>query len=88
MRSEAPSLPPLFCSRHQAEPLTWLYLHPHDEYPATDLAARLGVPLSTLHRQGAAPGRLGLPVNPTMRSPRQRQDASDALVQQVKASPR
>ncbi|MEV0570276.1 hypothetical protein [Dactylosporangium sp. NPDC050588] len=42
MRSEAPSLLPLFCSRHQAEPLTWLYLHPHDEYPATGLAARLG----------------------------------------------
>ena len=185
MRSEAPSLLPLFRSQHQAELLTWLYLHPRDEYPATELATRLGVPLSTLHREaqrlvtaglvhdrkvgrtrllraatehrvahalsqlllltfgpqtvieeafagvrdirrvyiygswaarhegqpGALPNdvdvlvvgtparaavyeaadmaqdRLGLPVNPTMRSPQQWQDASDALVRQIKASP-
>jgi DNA-binding transcriptional ArsR family regulator len=185
MRSEAPSLLPIFRSQHQAELLTWLYLHPQGEYPATELAASLGVPLSTLHREaqrlvaagliqdrrvgrtrllrattehrvanalselllltfgpqtvigeafaalagvrrvyiygswaarhngepGAPPNdvdvlvvgaparaalyaaadaaqeRLGLPVNPTVRSAQQWQDASDALVQQIKASP-
>lgn len=51
MRSEPPALMPLFRSRRQAELLTWLYLHPHDEYSVTDLAARLGVPLTTLHRE-------------------------------------
>jgi hypothetical protein len=34
-----------------------------------------------------AQDRLGLPVNPTMRTPQQWQDATDALVQQIKASP-
>ena len=29
----------------------WLYLHPDIEYGVTDLAQRLGVPLSTLHRE-------------------------------------
>ncbi|MEU7868289.1 winged helix-turn-helix domain-containing protein [Dactylosporangium sp. NPDC049140] len=185
MRSEAPSLLPLFRSQHQAELLTWLYLHPRDEYQATELAGRLGVPLSTFHREAqrlvtaglihdrrvgrtrllraatdhpvakalshlllltfgpqtvvgeafadvhgvrrvyiygswaarhegepgalpndvdvlvigtsaraavyeaadAAQDRLGLPVNPTVRSPQQWQDASDALVQQIRASP-
>ena len=185
MRSEAPSLLPLFRSQHQAELLAWLYLHPRDEYQATELAGRLGVPLSTLHREAqrlvtaglihdrrvgrtrllragtehpvaqalgrlllltfgprtvvgeafadvpgvqrvaiygswaaryegepgllpndvdvlvvgtpsraavyeaadAAQDRLGLPVNPTVRSPQQWQDAADALVQQIRASP-
>lgn len=34
----------------------WLYLHPDDEFGVTDLAARVGVPLSTLHRDGASGG--------------------------------
>jgi predicted nucleotidyltransferase len=51
MRSEAPVLMPIFRSRHQAELLTWLLLHPDREYTATELAARLGVPLTTLHRE-------------------------------------
>lgn len=29
----------------------WLYLHPDAEYGVSDLAGRLGVPLSTLHRE-------------------------------------
>lgn len=29
----------------------WLYLHPEAEYGVSDLAHRLGVPLSTLHRE-------------------------------------
>ncbi|MEV0131884.1 winged helix-turn-helix domain-containing protein [Dactylosporangium sp. NPDC050688] len=185
MRSKAPDLLPLFRSQHQAELLTWLYLHPTAEYPMTELATRFGVPLSTTQRevqrlvdagllrdrsigrsrmlraatdhpaaealtrlltisfgppaivgrtfQGLAgvdsvhiygswaarylghpgpppndvdvlvigsPARadvyaaadvaqdtLGLPVNPTVRSRAQWQDASDALVQQIQASP-
>ena len=51
MRSEAPVLMPIFRSRHQAELLTWLLLHPNQEYTTTELAARLGVPLTTLHRE-------------------------------------
>jgi len=31
----------------------WLYLHPETEYGVSDLADRLGVPLSTLHREVA-----------------------------------
>jgi predicted nucleotidyltransferase len=51
MRSEAPPLLPIFRSRHQAELLTLLVLHPDREYTLTDLAAWLGVPLSTLQRE-------------------------------------
>ena len=29
----------------------WLLLHPDEEYGVTDLARRIGVPLSTLHRE-------------------------------------
>ena len=42
---------PVFRSQHQAELLMWLMLHPEQEYGVSDLAARLGVPLSTLHRE-------------------------------------
>ena len=51
MRSEGPALLPLFRSQHQAELLMWLYLHPETEFGVSELAARLGVPLSTLHRE-------------------------------------
>lgn len=51
MRSEAPALLPVFRSQHQAELLMWLYLHPDGEYGVSDLAERLNVPLSTLHRE-------------------------------------
>lgn len=42
---------PIFRSRHQAEVLTWLFLHPNQEFTVTDLAARLEVPLTTVHRE-------------------------------------
>ncbi len=51
MRSDGPALLPVFRSQHQAELLMWLYLHPDTEYGVSDLAERLGVPLSTLHRE-------------------------------------
>lgn len=51
MRSESPALLPVFRSQHQAELLMWLYLHPGTEYSVSELARRLSVPLSTLHRE-------------------------------------
>jgi hypothetical protein len=51
MRSEAPALLPIFRSRHQADLLTILLLHPDQDHTASDLAARLGVPLTTVHRE-------------------------------------
>lgn len=51
MRSPAPDLLPIFRSRHQAEILAWLYLHPGDEYTLSQLAERFGIPQSTLHRE-------------------------------------
>lgn len=51
MRSDGPALMPVFRSQHQAELLMWLMLHPEQEYGVSELAARLGVPLSTLHRE-------------------------------------
>lgn len=51
MRSDGPALMPVFRSQYQAELLMWLMLHPEQEYGVTELAARLGVPLSTLHRE-------------------------------------
>jgi AraC-like DNA-binding protein len=51
MRSEAPALLPIFRSQHQAAMLAWLLLHPADEYTLTELAKRLGVPLTTLQRE-------------------------------------
>lgn len=51
MRSEGPALLPVFRSQHQAELLMWLMLHPDQEFGVSDLALRLGVPLSTLHRE-------------------------------------
>ncbi len=51
MRSDGPALMPVFRSQHQAELLMWLLLHPEQEYGVTEMAVRLGVPLSTLHRE-------------------------------------
>lgn len=51
MRSEAPALLPIFRSRHQADLLTVLLLHPEQSYSLTDLSRRLRVPLTTLHRE-------------------------------------
>src|SRR5664279_1688344 len=51
MRSEAPALMPIFRSQHQAALLAWLLLHPEHEYTLTELAKKLGVPLTTLQRE-------------------------------------
>lgn len=60
MRSDGPALLPVFRSQHQAELLMWLLLHPEEEYGVTDLARRIGVPLSTLHREVARLDEAGL----------------------------
>ena len=60
MRSEGPALLPVFRSQYQAELLMWLLLHPEQEYGVSDLAARLDVPLSTLHREVVRLDRAGL----------------------------
>src|SRR5262245_42959236 len=51
MRSDAPALLPILRSRHQADLLTLLLLHPDQAYTLTDLSRRLAVPASTLHRE-------------------------------------
>lgn len=60
MRSEAPALMPIFRSQHQAAMLAWLLLHPDHEYTLTDLAKRLGVPLTTLQREAQRLVRAGI----------------------------
>jgi hypothetical protein len=42
---------PVFRSRHQADMLTLLFLRPEQDHTATDLATRLGIPLTTAHRE-------------------------------------
>jgi hypothetical protein len=51
MRSDAPPLLPILRSRHQADLLTVLLLHPDRAYTLTGLAGLLKVPASTLHRE-------------------------------------
>lgn len=51
---------PLFRSQHQAELLMWLLLHPEEEYGVSEMASRLGVPLSTLHREVVRLDQAGL----------------------------
>lgn len=48
MRSDAPPLLPIFRSRQQADLLTWLLLHPEQEYSLSDVARRIGAPLTTV----------------------------------------
>lgn len=50
MRTEVPPLLPIFRSAHQADLLATLFLHPNDDYTLADLARRLHVSPSTLHR--------------------------------------
>lgn len=52
-------LPPLR-SAFQGELLTWLFLHPDDEYSATDLAKRFGVSLATASREADRLAAAGL----------------------------
>jgi DNA-binding transcriptional ArsR family regulator len=49
MRSSAPALLPVFRSQLQADILAALLLNPGREYSMTELAQRLGAPLSTVH---------------------------------------
>ncbi len=51
MRSVGPALLPIFRSRHQAEILAAVLLHPGREYTLTNLARAVGVPLTTAHRE-------------------------------------
>lgn len=51
MRSEAPALLPIMRSRHLAEILTVLLLHPDVEYTLSELAVTLGMPLTTVQRE-------------------------------------
>src|SRR5262245_1831836 len=46
-----PRLLPLLRSPFQGELLAWLFLHPDEEYSATDLGKRLGVSQSTASRE-------------------------------------
>ncbi len=66
MRSEGPALLPVFRSQHQAELLMWLLLHPDREYGVSDLADRLSVPLSTLHREVVRLDEAGLITSRTL----------------------
>jgi DNA-binding transcriptional ArsR family regulator len=48
MRGEAPVLLPILRSRHQADLLTYLLLHPNREVTITELSVRLSIPQSTV----------------------------------------
>jgi DNA-binding transcriptional ArsR family regulator len=48
MRSKAPTLAPIFRSKHQAELLATVLLHPDREYTLTQLASRVGASLPTI----------------------------------------
>jgi len=51
MRSDAPALLPILRSRHLAEILTVILLHPDKEYTLSELAATLDLPLTTVQRE-------------------------------------
>ena len=51
MRSDAPVLLPIFRSRHQAELLARLLLHPDTEFTLSELVEHLDVPPTTLQRE-------------------------------------
>ena len=51
MRSNAPALLPILRSRHLAEVLTLLLLHPDAEYSLSEIASRLRLPLTTVQRE-------------------------------------
>ena len=70
MRSQSPALLPVFRSRHQADLLTVLFLHPERDYTATELAAWVGVPLTTAHRELSRLEESGLLVGRQVGRPR------------------
>jgi DNA-binding transcriptional ArsR family regulator len=51
MRSNAPALLPVLRSRHLADVLTLLLLHPDVEYSLSDVASKLRLPLTTVQRE-------------------------------------
>jgi len=51
MRSNAPGLLPILRSRHLAEILTLILLHPDAEYTLSDVASKLDLPLTTVQRE-------------------------------------
>lgn len=51
MRSDAPTLLPIPRTRHLAEILTLILLHPDTEYSLSEVAAELGLPLTTVQRE-------------------------------------
>lgn len=51
MRSDAPALLPILRSRHLAEILTIVLLHPDVEYTLSELAETLDLPLTTVQRE-------------------------------------
>ncbi len=51
MRSNAPALLPILRSRHLADILTLLLLHPEAEYSLTEVANELRLPLTTVQRE-------------------------------------
>lgn len=60
MRSQAPPLLPILRSRHEAELLTVLLLHPDREYTLSELAHRVRVPLTTMQREAGRLAEAGL----------------------------
>lgn len=51
MRIQPPALLPILRSQHQARLLTWLLLHPNEEYALGQLARLLRIAPSTLHQE-------------------------------------
>lgn len=60
MRIEPPALLPILRSQHQARLLTWLLLHPKEEYALGELAGLLQIAPSTMHQEVARLVRAGL----------------------------
>lgn len=51
MRSDAPALLPILRSRHLAEILTLVLLHPDAEYSLSEVASEIRLPLTTVQRE-------------------------------------
>ena len=51
MRSQPPGLLPILRSRHLAEILTLLLLHPDQEYTLSEIANKLTIPLTTVQHE-------------------------------------
>jgi DNA-binding transcriptional ArsR family regulator len=60
MRSNAPGLLPILRSRHLADMLTLLLLHPDAEYTLSEVAGKLSLPLTTVQREATRLSGSGL----------------------------